>query len=129
MITIHSSCTDNRILLVSSLNIFTSLPYPSKYETCVVLPLYYHSIISKQHFQFNGNTVCRDTNTTRRRAKHYAISLLQIHRLITTSQVSKLPLYINFTWYRPVSLCSANHRTSIIIPEVLIHMINTGVWR
>lgn len=127
MITIHSSCRDNKILLVSSLNIFTSLPYPLKYETCVVLPLYCHSIISKQHFQFNGNTVCRDTNTIQRRAKHYAISLSQLQRLITTSRVSKLPRYINFIWYRPVSLCSANYRTSIIIPEVPIHMINTGV--
>lgn len=64
MIKIHSPCRDNKILLVSSLNIFISLPYALKYETFVVLPLFCHSIISKQHIQFNGNTVCRDTNNT-----------------------------------------------------------------
>jgi len=107
-----------------------SLPYPLKYETFVVLPLFCHPIVSKQHFKLNGNAVCRDTNTTWRRAKHYAVSLSpQCQRLIATSQGSKLPLYITFIWYRPVSLCSANYRTSIIIPEVPIHMINTGVWR
>jgi hypothetical protein len=94
-----------------------------------VLPLFCHSFASKQHFQFNGNTVCKDTNTTRRRAKLYAISMSQFQRLIASSQGSKLPLYINYIWYRPVSLCSENYRISIIIPEVPIRMINTGVWR
>jgi hypothetical protein len=114
---------------VSSKSIITSLLYPLKYETFVALPLLSHSIVSKQHFQFKGSTVCKDTNTTRRRAKLYAISLSQLQRLITPSQGSKLPLYINYIWYRPVSLRSENYRTSITIPKVPIHMINTGVWR
>ena len=54
MIKIHSSCRDNKILLLSSLNIITALPYPLKYETFSVFPLFCHSTVSKQHFQLNG---------------------------------------------------------------------------
>jgi hypothetical protein len=66
---IHAPCRNNKILLLSSLNVFISLTYPLKYETFLVLPLFCHCIISKQHFQFNGNAACRDMSTTRR-CKH-----------------------------------------------------------